>query len=119
MIRTPKNHSHGGLCQSIAHFAQVRELKTPRSPGRLANFPDVKISKRPNFLPRNFRGGLERSGRSGRLSGVSYWAGKRMCFSPYVVRIGNHVRNVLNVRDVPNPPIHHLQSFRNRKPSSL
>jgi hypothetical protein len=39
----------------------------PLTPGRLRRFPDVKISKRPNFLPCNFIGGLGRSGRSGRL----------------------------------------------------
>ncbi len=39
--------------------------------GRLAHFPDVMISKRPNFLPCYFVGELGRSGRSGRLSRVS------------------------------------------------
>jgi hypothetical protein len=64
------------------------------TPGRLGHLPDVKISKRPNVLPSIFIGSLGRSGRSGRLSGVSCWEGKRTCFSPYVDRIGKHVLNV-------------------------
>jgi hypothetical protein len=80
--------------------------------GRLGHFPDVKISKRPNFLPSIFIGGLGRSGRSGRLSGVSCWEGKRTCFSPYVDRIGKHV---LNVRTSGNASNHIFQSSQNRK----
>ncbi len=49
--------------------------------GRLGHFPDVKISKRPNFLPCNFIGDLGRSGRSGRLSGVSCWEVNERVFS--------------------------------------
>lgn len=80
--------------------------------GRLGHFPDVKISKRPNFLPCNFIGDLGRSGRSGRLSGVSCWEGKRTCFSPYVDRIGKHV---LNVRTSGNASNHISQLTQNRK----
>ncbi len=84
--------------------------------GRLGHFPDVKISKRPNVLPSIFIGGLGRSGRSGRLSGVSCWEGKRMCFSPYVDRIGKHV---LNVRTSGNASNHISQSHQNRKATSV
>jgi hypothetical protein len=84
--------------------------------GRLGHFPDVKISKRPNVLPSIFIGGLGRSGRSGRLSGVSCWEGKRTCFSPYVDRIGKHV---LNVRTSGNASNHISQSSQNRKATSV
>ena len=84
--------------------------------GRLGHFPDVKISKRPNFLPSIFIGGLGRSGRSGRLSGVSCWEGKRTCFSPYVDRIGKHV---LNVRTSGNASNNISQSHQNRKATSV
>lgn len=84
--------------------------------GRLEHFPDVKISKRPNVLPSIFIGGLGRSGRSGRLSGVSCWEGKRTCFSPYVDRIGKHV---LNVRTSGNASTHIFQSYQNRKATSV
>jgi len=84
--------------------------------GRLGHFPDVMISKRPNFLPSIFIGGLGRSGRSGRLLGVSCWEGKRTCFSPYVDRIGKHV---LNVRTSGNASNHIFQSSQNRKATSV
>lgn len=84
--------------------------------GRLGHFPDVKISQRPNVLPSIFIGGLGRSGRSGRLSGVSCWEGKRTCFSPYVDRIGKHV---LNVRTSGNASNHISQSPQNRKATSV
>ena len=84
--------------------------------GRLGHFPDVKISQRPNVLPSIFIGGLGRSGRSGRLTGVSYWTGKRTCFSPYVDRIGKHV---LNVRTSGNASNHISQSSQNRKATSV
>ncbi len=84
--------------------------------GRLEHFPDVKISKRPNFLPSIFIGGLGRSGRSGRLLGVSCWEGKRTCFSPYVDRIGKHV---LNVRTSGSAANHISQSHQNRKATSV
>lgn len=84
--------------------------------GRFGHFPDVKISQRPNVLPSIFIGGLGRSGRSGRLSGVSCWEGKRMCFSPYVDRIGKHV---LNVRTSGNASTHIFQSPQNRKATSV
>jgi hypothetical protein len=82
---------------SNASFNQFRcfHLQSSASnSGRLGHFPDVKIFKRPNDLPSNFIGDLGRSGRSGRLSGVSYWTGKCTYFSPYVDRIGKHVLNV-------------------------
>ena len=83
---------------------------------RFGRFADVKISKRPNFLPSIFIGGLGRSGRSGRLSGVSCWEGKRTCFSPYVDRIGKHV---LNVRTSGNASNHISQSPQVRKATSV
>jgi hypothetical protein len=116
MIRTLKSHPHGGCLQLVGHCAHLREVKTTRSSGRLAKFPDVKISKRPNYFPRVFRSDLERSGRSGRLSGVSYWADKQTCFSPYVDRIGKHV---LNVRTSGNDSNHSSQPLQNRKVISL
>lgn len=84
--------------------------------GRLGHFPDVKISKRPNDLLRIFLSGLGRSGRSGRLSSVSYWEGKRTCFFPYVDRIGKHV---LNVRTSGNASNHISPSPRNRKATPI
>ena len=103
----------------IASFNQFRCFQMrgiDLTSGRLGQFPDVKISKRPNVLPSIFIGGLGRSGRSGRLSGVSYWTGKCTYFSPYVDRIGKHV---LNVRTSGNASNHISQSSQNRKATSV
>ncbi|AMV31683.1 hypothetical protein VN12_06150 [Pirellula sp. SH-Sr6A] len=94
------------------HFRCSHMRGSVSTSGRLGHFPDIKISKRPNVLPSIFIGGLGRSGRSGRLSGVSYWTGKRMCIFPYVDRIGKHV---LNVRTSGNASNHISQSPQNRK----
>ena len=110
------NITNADSTASFNHFRCFRMRGMASTPGRLGHFPDVKISKRPNFLPSIFIGGLGRSGRSGRLSGVSCWEGKRTCFSPYVDRIGKHV---LNVRTSGNASNHISQSRQNRKATSV
>jgi hypothetical protein len=94
------------------HFHCSHMRSSEFTSGRLGHFPDIKISKRPNVLPSIFIDGLGRSGRSGRLSGVSYWTGKCMCIFPYVDRIGKHV---LNVRTSGNASNYILHPSQNRK----
>jgi len=110
------NITNANSAVQFNQFRCIHMRSSVSTSGRLGHFPDVKISKRPNFLPSIFIGGLGRSGRSGRLSGVSCWEGKRTCFSPYVDRIGKHV---LNVRTSGNAPNHISQSPQNRKASSV
>jgi hypothetical protein len=64
------------------------------APGRLAQFPDVNILQRPNFLPNEFIDALGRSGRSGRLCRDDWVGGKTYVFFPYGDSYREHVLNV-------------------------
>ncbi len=57
--------------------------------GRLAIFPDVSTSKRPNFLSSKFIDALGRSGRLGRLYRNCCIGGKYTCVFTYIDSYGN------------------------------
>ena len=86
------------------------------TPGRFAQFPDVKIFKRPKFLPCKFIDGLGRSGRSGRLYRDDWNGWKTHVFFPH---IDTYRKHVLNVRTSGNASNNISQSPQNRKATSV
>ncbi len=81
---------------SVYYFGCLPRRVVALIPGRLANFPDVNTSKRPNFLPSKFIDALGRSGRLGRLYRNCCIGGNTHVFSHMCIRIGTRpdVRNV-------------------------
>ena len=65
---------------SLYYFGCLRQRVVALNPGRLANFPDVSTSKRPNFLPSKFIDALGRSGRLGRLYRINCIGGNTCVF---------------------------------------